>query len=678
MLDIVAWHGRTHADHKQQMDNYSAKGYRTLSLSIYNTTDNPLYACVVIKRQVVIEEHQFVGLNATDFQQTFDKMSALGMGPNIVSAVGPRNAPLFAASFIPVTPTPLTRYPLSAAEFTALNQKQITAGQKLLWFDCYGSSGDETYIAVWWPDPEMMAWNCDGVGESKTLAHERYEGLDHTWARCAQIMVTPGGNVTSLYTDGTVGVSDTRFDLSADDYQTLFNDMRSKGLAPLRVCVQGSGGGANFGVVFGQTEETNPRIWRTTGSQTVAGVDAAIETYMKAAGVRDTSLAIVQGSRLVYAKGYTLAEPNYVDVQPTTLFRLGSCSKVFTAYALYVLLQQQLAKIPASQRPTMAAFMSTTTLQSVLHLTQPNGSPPADPKFAKITLLDLMTSTSGLDQGLIWSSVAAAGGTLPATRLQLAQYGATQTFKATPGDPKNVVYGNFDYFLLGEVVRTLSGETSYEAAVEKLIVQPLRQTRVRGARSLLVDQLPDEAAYHSTQPRPGFDSPLAVSPSVRTSARPLVANQYGGFDAEILGSCGGLSVAAVDLARLAASLNAPTNNPALTADTIDQWMNNAKQATATLTGPGDPHGYHGWDYVHPAGTDGFAGYKGGSLLGTGTEFYYTTGGLCYVFLLGANSRPGNTVGWRDALFGAGDAAAKAHVWDSTDLFPQYGMPSFTT
>jgi CubicO group peptidase (beta-lactamase class C family) len=675
MLDIIAWHGRTHADHQQQMDTYAGKGYRTLSLSIYNTTDNPLYACVLIKRQVVIEEHQFIGLNTTDFQQTFEKMSALGKGPNVVSAVGPRDAALFAASFIPVTPTPLTKYPLTAAEFTALNEKQIAAGQKLLWFDCYGSSGDECYIAVWWPDPEMMAWNCDGVGESKTLAHQRYEGLDHTWARCAQIMVTPGNNVTSLYTDGTVGVSDTRFDLSADDYQTLFNDMTSKGLAPLRVCVQGSGGGANFGVVFGQTEETNPRIWRTTGSQAVASVDLAIETYMKAAAVRNTALAIVDGSRLVYAKGYTWAEPNYADVQPTTLFRLGSCSKVFTAYALYVLLQQQLAKIQAGQpHPTMAAWMSKTTLQSVLHLTQPNGSPPVDPKFAEITLLDLMTSTSGLDQGLIWSSVAASGGTLPAKRLQLAQYGAAQTFKATPGDSKNVVYGNFDYFLLGEVVRTLSGATSFEAAIEKLIMKPLGLTRVRGSRSLLVDQLPDEAAYHSTQPLTGLYSPLAVSPSIRTSARPPVANQYGGFDAEILGACGGLSVAAVDLARLAASLNVSTNNSPLDADTVDQWLSNAKQATSTLTGPA-PHGYHGWDWVHPApaGTNGFSGHKGGLLPGTGTELYYTTGGLSYVFLLGACSRPGNKVGWYDPL----KDAAEAHDWGTTDLFPQYGMPSFT-
>lgn len=36
MLDIVAWHGRTTADHQAQLNTYAKDGYRTLSLSVYN------------------------------------------------------------------------------------------------------------------------------------------------------------------------------------------------------------------------------------------------------------------------------------------------------------------------------------------------------------------------------------------------------------------------------------------------------------------------------------------------------------------------------------------------------------------------------------------------------------------------------------------------------------------
>jgi CubicO group peptidase (beta-lactamase class C family) len=675
MLDIIAWHGSTGAEHQQKLDAAAGKNYRTLSLSIYSSTDNPLYACVMIKRPVVIAERQFFGLDATAFQQTFNEMAAAGMGPHIVSATGPADGPVFAASFIPVHPTPLTKFGLTAAEFTALNQQQTSAGNKLVWFDCYGTSGKECYIAVWWPDPEMMAWNCDGVGESGTAAQQRFDGLVKTWARCAQIMTTPAGNITSLYTDGSVGATEVRFGLSGDAYQTLFNQLGPKGLVPLRVSVQGSGGDAIFGVVFGETEETTARVWRTTGPQTVASVDGAIETFLKATNIRGASLAIVDGTRLVYARGYTWAEAAYPDVQPATVFRQASCSKIFTAYALYGLLQGQLAKIPAGQaKPTFAALLAKTTLQSVLHLTQPNGSQPADPKFAAITLLDLMTSTSGLDQNLIWDSVAASNGDLPATRLQLARYGAAQTFTATPGNPKNVVYGNFDYFLLGEVVRAMSGAASFEAAVETLIMKPLGLTRVRGSHSLLSEQPPDEGHYHLVQPaKVPPNSELTAGPSVRTEQQPLVASQYGAFDLEMLGACGGLSVACVDMARLVASLSLRNGSPTLAPDTIDQWMNNAVLATKTLSAPGgDAHGYHGWDWVVTTDAGAFYGDKGGALPGTGTETYFTTGGLSYIFFLGGGGRPGVTIDWYQPLIDA----ATAHDWGSTDLFPQYGMPNF--
>lgn len=677
MLDIVAWHNRTTADHQTQLNTYAAKGYRTLSLSIYDLTSNSLYACVMIKRPVLIAERQFFGLTAAAFQKTFDDMSTARMGPHIVSATGSGSAPLFAASFIPVKPTPLTRFGLTADQFNTLNQEQTSAGNKLVWFDCYGDAGNDLYIAVWWPNPEMMAWNCDGLGEAGTNAQLRFNALSNTWARLTQVLTTPSGKITSLYTDSVVGQYQVQYGLSSDQYQSAFNEWYAKGLVPLRVCAQGGGGNAVFGAVFGQTEDANPRVWRSSGPVSVTSVDTAIETFLKATDIRDASLAIVDGTRLVYAKGYTWAEPSYPDSQPTTLYRQASCSKIFAAYALYHLLQQQVAKTPVGQaKPTLLSVLQDTKFQSVLHLTQPSGAAPADPKFAQITLLDLMTSTSGLNQNLIWDSVAAAAANapLPASREQLARYGAAQTFTATPGNPKNVVYGNFDYFLIGEVVRALSGAATFEAALETLIMLPLAMTRVRGSSSLLGDQLPDEAAYHLTQPAvTPPNGELTVSASVRTPPKPPVATQYGGFDMEILSSCGGLSVAVTDMARLVASLSLQSGSPTLTADTTSQWMMNAVQATDTLSGP-EAHGYHGWDWVTTPSAGVYYGDKGGALPGTGTETYFTTGGLSYIFMLGSGGRPGVKVDWYQPLIDA----ATAHDWGTTDLFPQYGMPSFGT
>jgi hypothetical protein len=59
-------------------------------------------------------------------------------------------------------------------EFDATNQQAVKDGLKLVWFDCYGTTDDQRYIAVWWPNPEMLAGNCDGIGEDVTQIQQRF------------------------------------------------------------------------------------------------------------------------------------------------------------------------------------------------------------------------------------------------------------------------------------------------------------------------------------------------------------------------------------------------------------------------------------------------------------------------------------------------------------------------
>ena len=88
---------------------------------------------------------------------------------------------------------------------------------------------------------------------------------------------------------------------------------------------------------------------------------------MKATGLHGIGLAIVDRTRLVYAKGYTWAGTDYPDVLPTTLFRQASVSKTFVTLALYQIMQEQ------------SAITLDTTMQSVhSKLTTPDGKPPVD------------------------------------------------------------------------------------------------------------------------------------------------------------------------------------------------------------------------------------------------------------------------------------------------------------
>ena len=69
MADFVAWHGKTLSEHEAARDQYAAKGYRFVSLSIYGAVGTPFFAAVMMKRPVVVTQRDFPCLTAAQFQQ---------------------------------------------------------------------------------------------------------------------------------------------------------------------------------------------------------------------------------------------------------------------------------------------------------------------------------------------------------------------------------------------------------------------------------------------------------------------------------------------------------------------------------------------------------------------------------------------------------------------------------
>lgn len=77
--NVVAWHNRTNAQHKQLLSNGPTK-FRTLSLSLYGSTHAPLYAAVMVKRKDVIATKQVGPVNQSGMQQAFEDMADKGWG----------------------------------------------------------------------------------------------------------------------------------------------------------------------------------------------------------------------------------------------------------------------------------------------------------------------------------------------------------------------------------------------------------------------------------------------------------------------------------------------------------------------------------------------------------------------------------------------------------------------
>jgi CubicO group peptidase (beta-lactamase class C family) len=673
--NTVAWHGAALSDHQALVDKWAALGFRTLSLSIYDEPAHPLLAAVMVKRTAIHAEHQVFPRTLAQLQDDVQANEKIGRGLYLVAATGVEGHAVYAASFKPMNPLPVVRLDLGKADFQAFNATQQQAGRILQWVDVFGDDADPRFAAVWAANPGKVAWSVQGFDAAAgaqspmvnaTLLQQRFDAITSTRGRPLHIALASSDRTAECFVDSTIGPWVARGAMTPAQYQAEFDRQAQAGLMPIQVSARGAGANARIAALFASREETDARTLRHQGPVTVAAIDAVMHQYLQAENLRGAALAIARGGRLVYAKGYTFAEPGYPDLTPQTPFRQASCSKTFAAVAMMRLLQD------------LPSVTLDTTVQSLMHLKQPDGSAPLDARWADITIRHLLQSDSGIDQGLMYASAAAAqafGAPLPATHAQLLSYATTRPLTGKPGDPHNSVYGNFDYLLLGEVIAKLHGSGSFVQALQELVLAPLHLSRTHGSRSRVADQPAGDARHHMTvyDPANGWALyPFEVLPTVREPGGRLVPTHYGALDYEMFSSAGGLSASVVDMARLGAMFSVNANNPVLQPTTISKQLQDAVDATGELTtAAGDPsHGYFGFDWARKDAFGSFTASKGGWLPGQGTVLQVTTGGFTYALAINGNADL--QFDWLTPIA----AATEGHAWAADDLFhTAYGMPS---
>ena len=65
-----------------------------------------------------------------------------------------------------------------------------------------------------------------------------------------------------------------------------------------------------------------------------AAFDDAMQAFMTQANVRGGTLALIKEGRLVYERGYTYDASQTLPIEPTSLFRIASCTKPLTSLAI--------------------------------------------------------------------------------------------------------------------------------------------------------------------------------------------------------------------------------------------------------------------------------------------------------------------------------------------------------
>jgi CubicO group peptidase (beta-lactamase class C family) len=651
--------GKTGAELAPLVRDALADGFGFASLSVYGPPHAPLYAALMRKRAAMAPQRHWLALTAAQLTKTLAEQAAAGYGPALIAATGAAATPVFALVCEPQSPLALIRPALKSGKSTdkatieGMNREARHEGRMLRSVAVYGTGADLRFAAIWAADDDKTVWNADGIVDAAAIYRAREHAHASAWCRPALIAPTPNDRYLSLFVDNQVDRWAAAADLTAAMLPRELAAWERRGLHPVAIQATGANeGSARFAAIAVGDDAILPRAWNAAGPVARPEIDNMMKAIMTRSGVRQASLAIVKGARLVHARGYTFAEAGWPVTQPTTFFRLASVSKTVTALGIYRLIEG--GKLKLSDR-----------IQDILRLRTPAGGAPKDKRFAEVTIEQLLAHRSGINANAFFGAVAVRDAFakaqphkawhLPVTTEMTDAFVAGLDLVSPPGAASN--YNNCGYYLLGRVVAKLNGETTALAALQKHVLDPLGIKRLRHARSLVTDQSPDESRYSiNSNAEHARDIPLRQS--VMSDAQPLVPVGYGSGQLELGEGAGGFSAAMTDLARVIAILIDARDNAALRRDTLREMLRNAAQR----------HG-HGLDAAKDLGDDRFYGQKGGSL-STSWNVLQLNGEYGFAVCWAGVTDP--SVHWYPD-FPAVMSVARRIDWGSADLFEQFGM-----
>ena len=301
-----------------------------------------------------------------------------------------------------------------------------------------------------------------------------------------------------------------------------------------------------------------------------AEIDALLDGFVRAQDAPGAALAVAQRGRLIHARGFGRADrASGEPVRRDSLFRIASVSKPFTATAVLQLVD----------RGTLAL---DARVWDLLALAQ-----PADPRWKRVTVAQLLNHTGGWDRDRSFDPMFASARIAQALAVPLP-VDAAQTIRYMLGQPLDFdpgarfAYSNFGYCLLGRVVERVSGQ-AYEQQVRRAILAPTGIRRMRLGRTSASERAPGEVAYHVR----GNRRIVAVAGDVGAK----VGAPYGLWSMEAHDANGGWLASAPDLLRFVCALDSPSPAGLLGERSLARMFD-----PSVRTGRGDPEGARGQSY----------------------------------------------------------------------------------
>jgi len=227
------------------------------------------------------------------------------------------------------------------------------------------------------------------------------------------------------------------------------------------------------------SKDNEPPLEKEDAQTPIAEVDQRMEKFLSDNGFPGVSLAVSKNGKLVYRKGYGLADKESgAEVTVDSRFRIASVSKLITSAAVMKLIQD--GKLSINQK-----VFGTSGILGTEYGTQPYKT-----YVTAITLSDLLHHTIGgwgqdndpafFDKNLNTTDVI--NWTLDNLALSKA-----------PGSA--FAYSNFGYMLLARIIEKTSG-ISYEQYVKSELLDQVGAEKTTIAGALLADRQADEVKYY--------------------------------------------------------------------------------------------------------------------------------------------------------------------------------------
>ena len=341
----------------------------------------------------------------------------------------------------------------------------------------------------------------------------------------------------------------------------------------------------------------------------LASFDSAMLALMDEYDIPGASLAVARDGRLVFARGYGFADREAgTAVQPNSIFRIASLSKVVTAVTIMQLFQQ--GELNLDDR--------------VVDLVP--GLSPADSRFNEITVRHLLQHSGGWDYSsipdplfnprLVASTLGVAS---PPTPDDILRFVVGNPLQFNPGTRHS--YTNFGFTLLGHVIESVTGQ-QYEKYVRENVLGELGISCMKLGSSLPDNRARGEVKYYDFPGAPTVQSLF----SNQTVARP-----DGGIYLESFDSMGGWISTAPDLLRFLGGFDGNTVRPDILTPATIAVMNSRPSYA-----PNAVAFYALGINVRPV-QNGYNAFHAGSLPGTVSYLVRLANGTSYAVIF--NSRP---------------------------------------